>query len=146
MNYFQFSIESAEIQSKFKIEIPKLIAIYEREIEYYHRYCVGKIADDAPRHIEFKAISKLKTQLEQSVIHKTDIIFTSNDYVEVFATRLVIKKEFESAHCFRCEDEYKPHEVLIENWTEGEYLHAEGGSKMFCKNRHLLLKMTSWNS
>ena len=114
MNYYHFTIKEEDendneiTAAKINIEIPKLIAVYNKEIEYYNQYCLGKLDDDAPRHDEFRArhdefraISKIKAQLESALANNEDIDFTHDDYIYSFSGRLILKDEYHSINCLK---------------------------------------------
>jgi hypothetical protein len=54
-----------------EIETEKLIEVYDDEMEIYHKYG-KKLPHDAPRHIEYQNITRLRKLLSEA---KTDIDF-----------------------------------------------------------------------
>ena len=152
MNYYKFTVESSNEKqekinvSKFEIEIQKLIDIYNKEIEYYYEFCFGKLDDDAPRHDEFRAISKIKKELENALINKSDIEFENSDYIWSFSGRLILNGEFNSVDCLECNKNFGKDEVKIEKWSIGESLFASGGRTMTCPKSHFLYSIMEWNS
>ena len=152
MNYYHFTIKDQDENdneiavAKIKIEIPKLIADYNKEIEYYNQYCLGKLDDDAPRHDEFRAISKIKAQLESALANNEDIDFTHDNYIYSFSGRLILNDEYHSINCIQCNETYTIDEINKEKWSTGEGLHATGGRTLYCKNKHFLYGLMEWNS
>ncbi|NHN25995.1 hypothetical protein FIA58_009945 [Flavobacterium jejuense] len=147
MNHYKFNFyEKKEFVSVIKIEIPKLIEIYDQEIRYYHNYC-KKLPKDAPRHIEFREISKLKAKLVEGLTEKVDIDFGNNeDYVSSFSMKIVRKIDFHSIYCKKCEKEYFKNEVCFTDWTTGSGLAASGGKSVFCLNNHFICGFLEWDS
>lgn len=152
MNYYKFTVISSNDEkekidvSKFKIEIPKLINIYNSEIESYYKYAYGKLPDDAPRHKQHEAIVKIKKELEKALNNNSDIEFKDNDYIWSFSGRLILNNEFHSVQCLKCNKNFGKEEVKIEKWSIGESLFASGGRIMTCPKNHFLYSIMEWNS
>ncbi|WP_394665345.1 hypothetical protein [uncultured Chryseobacterium sp.] len=145
MLYYTFDVKnnSSEIVSKIKIEIEKLIEVYDDEIKSYHKYC-KKLPHDAPRHIEYQNITRLRKLLSEA---KTDIDFAEkNQYVQSFSIKIMIRKDFSFNFCKICSKEYSPEEVIYETWSRGESLFASGGKTLLCENNHFLFGYMEWNS
>lgn len=145
MLYYTFDVKnnSSEIISKIKIEIEKLIEVYDDEMEIYHKYG-KKLPKDAPRHIEYQNITRLRKLLSEA---KTDIDFAEkNQYVQSFSIKVMIRKDFHSIFCKICSQEYSPEEIIYETWSRGESLFTSGGKTLLCENNHFLFGYMEWNS
>ncbi len=116
MIYYTFDVKNSnnEIVSKVKIETEKLIEVYDDEMEIYHKYG-KKLPHDAPRHIEYQNITRLRKLLSEA---KTDIDFAEkNQYVQSFSIKVMIRKDFHSIFCKKCSKEYSPEEIIYETWS-----------------------------
>ncbi|PVV57794.1 hypothetical protein [Chryseobacterium sp. HMWF035] len=145
MIYYTFDVKNSnnEIVSKVKIETEKLIEVYDDEIEIYHKYC-KKLPQDAPRHIEYQNINRLRKLL---LAAEKDIDFAEkNEYVQSFSIKVMIRKDFHSIFCKICSKEYSPEEIIYETWYRGESLFASGGKTLLCENNHFLFGYMEWNS
>lgn len=149
MNYLIFPIfensSNSEIICKFKLRLDKAIAIYNAQIEYNKGIC-QTLPEDAPRHKEFESIQIIKNELTESSALKRDIEFKTPEYIDVFVSKLIFDKKFESVFCTKCNKELIKDDVIVRRWSRGEGLFASGGKTLSCKNDHELFRMIGWIS
>ena len=150
MNYLTFPIEGRDENDKlytvkFKLNMKLLIDIYASEIEFNKKIC-PTLPDDAPRHKEFREITKLSNELKDCVAKNLDKEFNHAEYIDVFCTPILLDRKFETVYCSICNAEYKNNEVMVENWSFGEELFASGGRQIMCPKNHMLFSMMEWNS
>ena len=150
MNYIIFPIyknseNSSELICKFKISLNLMIAIYDEEIEFNKKVCPG-IPKDAPRHKEFATIQIIRNELQESLNLEIDKEYNDSKYISVFASQLIFNKKFETVFCAKCNSENSKDDVIINSWSNGYGLIAEGGRTICSNNSHELYKQMEWNS
>ncbi len=149
MNYLIFPIfedsSNSEVICKFKLRLDRAIAVYNAEIKYNKEIC-STLPEDAPRHKEFETIQLIKNELTENLALKRDIEFNTPEYIDVFVSKLIFDKKFESVFCAKCNKELLKDDVIVRRWSRGEGLFAHGGRKLSCKNDHDLFNMMGWIS
>ncbi|MGG5210881.1 hypothetical protein ACQWU4_18325 [Chryseobacterium sp. MIQD13] len=147
MSYYQFNFyHDNEYLSIIKIEIIKLIEIYDEEINYYKKFCKN-LPKDAPRHTEYNSILNIRSELVEALNHNKNLDFKDNtNYIASFSQKAIRKNEYISMYCVKCETNYSRDEINSENWSIGSGLVASGGKTLFCREHHLLFGWMEWNS
>ena len=147
MNHYKFNFyDHEELVSIIKIEIGKLIEIYNQEIESYHKFC-QRLPEDAPRHIEFRRIGELRKKLLEALKEQVDLDFGDNtDYISSFSMKIARMNDFTSIHCRKCEREYFKEDLHYENLINGSGLAATGGRSVFCPYNHFVCGFLDWIS
>lgn len=100
------------------------------------------------RYREFMSLSGLVCQLTEACNKGHDVNLDAGDgrgYVSRHASKLVFEKQFVSANCLECAQEYPPDVCLIVGWELEEFYYVQGGSRLVCPADHSLFAGNEWS-